>query len=539
MNCGIADMYCVHLFQRFKYLIFKSIIMKPLIYFIKMYSFLLLLFFTFGCNSEDSVILDNVNDNLENNDSKDLLMPTGNSTQDTENLQAAINNLKSGETIYLGEGTFLIHASLVRQSVYDEVSNYNSVAFNGTFQGSGKDKTIIRSVRGPNGEDFVEWKDPFYDFTPGTFIILGNGYVGFKDMTFEADSEIIGSWYYGTFDGVDYYTTGLASFVYIGSDSYAKGKASTDCINVYFKGSLDSSGKQEVGHLYTPWGGRGSIHNVKSCEFENGLFDMLSFGWQADATINIGGNASEKVTLSNSLFSSIQFYGVNDCKINASNIEIDNAPGFLLFPLDENTLSNIDVNKCDINMDQNSHFGGVDIRNHDIHGDILIDISENGFQSEDSDLHGPIYLEGVKKANINNNKFSGRGVAAIYLGINSSPGHAFIEGNNFSNWKTTDNPDGIPSAHIWLGPYITDSSVIGGNNKVNVFDQPANDKFGNPLPPDSNGNAQTYDESGNIVSKNNTFTGVNIMQIESGQNTKDKRQKPNEKKIRMNRLDRR
>ncbi len=518
--------------------------MKTSNQFIKICSLLLLIFLAFSCTKEDPITLDNFNTNLskKNKSAKDLLMPTGNSTTDTENLQTAINTLGHGETLYLGQGTFMVHSSLVRQSVYPNSPNYIFEPFNGTIQGAGKGKTIIRSVRGPGGEDFEEWKDPWYEFTPGTFIILGEGYVGFKDMTFEADSEILASWYYGTFDDVDWHTTGLASYVYIGSDSYCEGNASTDCINVHFKGSLDSSGRQEVGHLFTPWGGKNSTHNVKSCEFEDGLFDMLSFGLQANATINIGGSPSEKVTLTNSYYSAIQFYGVIDCTINASNIEIHNAPGFLLFPLRGNTLSSINITNNNINMNPNSWYAGVEIWNYGKYGDVSTYISKNKIYSEDSDLRGPIFMEGVDNAVISNNKITGKGTSAIYLGIYGSTGHATLKGNNLANWENTgpDNSWGFTAAPIWLGSYITDSFVVGGNNKVNVFDEPGYDESWNPLPPDANGNAQTYDEYDNIVPKNNIFTGVNNMHINIGQDIRGAmNQKVKIKKAKIDRLTRR
>ena len=128
--------------------------MKHLNLFIKMCSLLLLFLLAFSCTKEDPMTLDSFSTDL-NKTAKDQLIPTGNSTQDTENLQAAINNLEAGGAIYLGPGTFLVHASIVRQSVYDESPNYIVDPFNGTIQGAGKGKTIIRSVRGPGGEDFI------------------------------------------------------------------------------------------------------------------------------------------------------------------------------------------------------------------------------------------------------------------------------------------------------------------------------------------------------------------------------------------------
>jgi hypothetical protein len=71
---------------------------------------------------------------------------------------------------------------------------------------------------------------------------------------------------------------------------------------------------------------------------------------------------------------------------------------------------------------------------------------------------------------------------------------------------------------------VVNSTVIGGANKVNVFDEPGYDWENNPLPPDVYGNAQTYEDKSireNIIPKNNTFTGVNNMSSRSGYGVRD------------------
>ena len=269
---------------------------------------------------------------------------------------------------------------------------------------------------------------------------------------------------------------------------------------------------------------------------------MLSFGLQDNATINIGGNASEKVTLTNSLFSAIQFYYCGNTTVNVSSTEIHDAPGLLFLTHPVNALSNITMTHNVMHLLPNSEYAGVEVWNYRKYGDVLTSISDNKIHSEDSWLFGPIFLEGVENAVIKNNKITGKGAAAIYLGVAYwSSGHATLRGNNLANWENTGiNPWGFTAAAIWLGPYITDSFVVGGNNKVNVFDEPGYDENWNPLPPDANGNAQTYDENGNIVPKNNIFTGVNNMHMNIGQDIRDAmKQKVKNEKAKMNRLTRR
>ena len=500
-----------------------------------------------GCQQDEGIIDSSLNSTVEDsynknfNSSKDPLLPTGNSTLDTENLQAAINdsNLDDGGTLFLGPGTFLVHASLVRQAYYPLSDGYNSVPFKGTIQGSGKGVTIIKSVRGPGGEDFVEWKDPDFEFTPATLIIDGGEYVSVRDMNFEADSEIIDAWFYGSYNGQDYFLTGMQNYILLGGHN---GDSHID--NVYFNGSLDSKGLPEIAHLFQIWVGTGGTHTFKSSELENGVFDILNYNHMSNATINIGGNGSEKVTIKNLLVNHIsagaQFQFV-DCNINLSNI-MTNDSGIWLQIWPANTLSNTSITNSDIKQIPNSAYAGIETWVWG--GDVFSEISNNKIYSEDSFLWGPIFSEGVTKSLITNNKITGRGPAAIYLSVLNWPsGNAMMKANNLSTWENTGvNPWGFTAAPIWLGPFITDSFVVGGNNKINVFDEPAYDTNWNPLY-DINGNPLTipgYDnlnppsELINLVPKNNIFTGVNNMHMNIGQDVKDAmKQKAEAKKAMM------
>jgi hypothetical protein len=135
-------------------------------------------------------------------------------------------------------------------------------------------------------------------------------------------------------------------------------------------------------------------------------------------------------------------------------------------------------------------------------------------------------MEGVQDALISGNKIVGSGSAAIYLGILEQwPGTASLVGNNLQNWVNTgENPWGFTAAPIWLGPYVINSTVVGGAKKIGVFDEPGYDWEDNPLPPDEYGNARTYEDKSvreNIIPKNNTFAGVNNMDTHIGFNVRD------------------
>lgn len=493
-----------------------------------------------GCQQDDEIIdptLETAIEKTQNkhfNSIKDRLMPTGSSVLDTENLQTAMQDSKfdDGGTLYLGPGTFLVHASLIRQALWPSSDGYNPLPFKGTIQGSGKDITIIKSVRGPSGEDFAEWKDPDFDFLPATLIIAGGEYVSVRDLNFEADTEIMEEWFYGNFGGKDHFTTGLQNYIFLTEQI-----GDTDIDNVYFKGSLDSGGSPEIAHLFQIWYGEGGIHTFKSSELENGKFDILNYNGMSNAVIKIGGNANEKVTLTNLgtplLSSGVQFWGYNN-NFYVSNLETNNS-GIYSWIQPANTLSKLSITNSYIQQIPNSGFSGIETWVSG--GEVSTDISKNKIYSEDSFLWGPIFSEGVKKSAIMNNKFLGRGSSAIYLSMLWwSSGNATLVGNNFSTWENTGvNPWGFTAAPIWLGPYITDSFVVGGNNKLNVFDEPEYDTNWNPLPPDEFGNAQTYDSYGNIIPKNNIFTGVNNMHMKIGQGVRDAmKEKGEAKKAMMN-----
>jgi hypothetical protein len=467
-------------------------------------------------------------------------MPTGDSTQDTANLQAAIHDyrLDSGGTLYLGPGTFLVHASLFRQASSSANPGYNPAPFNGTIQGAGKGVTVIRSVRGPGGEPFT----PIYDFQmdqtiPGTFFIWDEDYFGVRNMTFEADPEIADPYWYAGL-----YWQGLFNFIGLGTAQYGVGNAlGTDCINVHFKGSLDSYGVPEMPFLFEPYGGSGGTHNVKSSEFENAFDALYKIVLYSNAIINIGGSPRDKVIFNNSFGASV-FTACGDCTVNISHIETNGAPGvYSVLGYTANTLSSITVAHNRINPLAGSWYAGVEMWAWN--GEVSAVISQNRIHSEDSFLWGPIFTEGVSNGVITNNVINGRGPAAIYLGVfNWWPGSFTLVGNNLQNWETTGpNPWGFWAAPIWLGPFVIDSTVVGASNGWAIFDEPAYDTSWNPLY-DENGNPLTIPgygdlippgEFGDLVPKNNVFTGVNNPHVNIGQDVREAMQQMVEAKLLM------
>jgi hypothetical protein len=216
----------------------------------------------------------------------DPLMPTGDSTQDTSNVQAALHDsrLDAGGTLYLGPGTFKIHGFVGRQDFSNSSHpSYSTILFNGAIQGVGKGVTILKGVRGPGGVSFK----PLYYEIPGfanndhTLFGFVQVYLGVKDLTFDSESELV--------DPANAYgNRGLVNYLSTGSFVPGQNKLiGTDITNVHFKGSLDSSGNPETAHLFQQWGDEGGVHNVANSEFENSSNGALQFFDLANATINV------------------------------------------------------------------------------------------------------------------------------------------------------------------------------------------------------------------------------------------------------------
>lgn len=245
----------------------------------------------------------------------------------------------------------------------------------------------------------------------------------------------------------------------------------------------------------------------------------------------------ERVTLEGDSNIGVWVRGNTNTTFNVSRLNVNGCPGVAF---DANPACTLSLIHCDMKHMADSYWAAIEI--WDDYGTNNIVISNNKIHSEDVWLWGPIFAEGVPDGVITNNKITGRGPSVIHLGVlDWFPGSVTLKGNNLNGWETTPDPWGLNTAPIWLGPYITDSVVVGGKNKVNIFDEPEYDYsypdwWNHPLPPDANGNVQTYDENGNIVPKNNIFTGVNNMHLNIGQNVREAmKQKVEAKKAMMSR----
>ena len=250
-------------------------------------------------------------------DPDDPLMPTGNSTTDTENLQAAFEDplLDAGGTLYLGPGVFNIHRTVGRQSIDPSVPSYNTTIFNGTIQGAGKGVTIIKAVKGPGGEDF----EPINQLLPGdpesiriyTVIMVEQTYLDLRDLTFDSEPELMwdpdnGKWLAPWRGHNGYGGRGPTMFVSAGSWSTPNQLIGTDIMNAHFIGTVDANNYPTTAHLFQQWGDDRGVHNIMNSEFDNASNGAIQFLYIYHPIINIGGNPTDKVTLTNCINGGIQ-----------------------------------------------------------------------------------------------------------------------------------------------------------------------------------------------------------------------------------------
>jgi parallel beta-helix repeat protein len=263
-------------------------------------------------------------------------MPTGDSTLDTANLQAAMHDsrLDSGGTLYLGPGTFKIHGFVGRQNLSDSTHpSFSDILFNGTIQGAGKGVTVLKGVRGPGGVGFepLHYEIPGFASEDHTLLGFVQSYLGVKELTFESEPGLV-----DPFNA--YGSRGLVN--YLGAGSFVPGLnelIGTDIANVHFKGSFDSLGNPETPHHFQLWGDEGGVHNVTNSEFENSSIGALQFFELLNAGINVDGQ-----TFINHPGDALDVW-CHDCTVAISNNEIRNSEIGIYLYYSEN--SQIEQNK--------------------------------------------------------------------------------------------------------------------------------------------------------------------------------------------------
>ena len=151
------------------------------------------------------------------------------------------------------------------------------------------------------------------------------------------------------------------------------------------------------------------------------------------------------------------------------------------------------VSGTEINQKLHSYYAGIEAWGAGI--ELLAE--QNRIHGEDTALWGPIFTNGLNNAVISNNQITGRGPAAIYIGVDywgygGNSGCNLI-GNNVQGWDTQPWEWLTEIAPIWLG-FGTSNCTVVGNGKNVANDGTDNtvtgmNNIGPVVPPDTLGQA--------------------------------------------------
>ena len=234
------------------------------------------------------------------------------------------------------------------------------------------------------------------------------------------------------------------------------------------------------------------MHNISRSEFENSSNGALQFFHLANATINIGGSRSDRVTFTNALPKALDIRNCVNCDVNVINnyfVDTDTSIYFSSYPNEEE--SSLLVTRNDFK----GSVRGVDVRDYSMlqSGTKTVDatISHNSFNDMMPGYfwEGAVYSRFVQGAVIANNQVTGQVTAgAIHIRGDSNR----LSGNNTQNVVST-----IQAPPIWLWKTSSNTVVVGGGN----LNQVVFDETDDPDTPE-------YDGANNLDGVNNTHINL-------------------------------
>jgi hypothetical protein len=452
--------------------------------------------------------------------------PTGTPEIDWQNIQNGLDGMGPGETLQLAQGTYKIHRPL------------SFVDWNGSLIGAGPGATIIEVSKASNGDLFAvihapQWDD--FDFpgaqtfeTPVFQVHNAQGLFRISNLTVKV-TEI-----------------GVAERSYVLDTNRGRGRiaffidvwennnshlingalgAEVDVVieNCSFIGSAagqffgqPNHGIQLNGDLF----GTVGDYTVRDCNFDGIGTNVVNPIAMHESKIVIEDNtfsdSARPVVLWNNSGCTIDVLNneasnvlhatvfavlgppelpspARPCHVTVSGLEVHGGGGVFWDQFGNDSLFDVGVlTHNTIRQKPNSSWAGFELWDN---GNSTLIVSHNNIHGEDTFTWGPIFAFDVHDAVISNNKITGSGPAAAYLGAfpGSSVTGLTLLGNNFENWITKPffDIDGI--APIWLGTWTQGNTVIGGDNGTNVLDEGVD----------------------------NTITGVNNMGTNIGQDIRD------------------
>jgi hypothetical protein len=387
------------------------------------------------------------------------VLPTG--TDDTANIQCALNEaaaLGAGSTVQLACGTYFTGMIEV-------------TGFNGTFAGEGKDATIIHSL--PN----LPCGDVPYPDWPSLFI-FHLAHLKVADLTVDITdpAPCLPFWAGQMLEGL-ICVTDLSSSVTGCAEMPGPSTAGLTVERVGFKGvgNVDDGYNVDVALVFAPecWGVQthmlaGDFVVTKST-FERANIAMVA-NQIADSTVRIGGSPSMK----NTTYDVHQPVLIQDFQNSAVEISHNELEGNWAV-----------IQACQGNSVEltapSTFLVSHNIVRSDIYADgmflsdwtspyigkmLVADVADNDFIMDNGGCCGAINAWwNTRDVLVRNNRFTGvtgYGAAIGFIRRGTDTGWTLV-GNNFN----FDYVDFVP---VYLGPYSSGCTIVGGKNKFNVYD---------------------------------------------------------------------
>lgn len=396
--------------------------------------------------------------------------PTGIPEIDWDNIQYALDN-------YAAEGWdgIQLQANLLDGTHYKIHKMLFIEGFRGTFKGAGKDLTTIEAVRASNGDAFEVGYNDYWGVTWSMIeFVYPQDEVNISDLALEVNiPDPLDPWEF-------YYYPYFMTTCFDGFLSIIGGDFNSTIENVRFKGGPgDFYGRNSKACIYLMGGpafaaGPGVGNStIKGCDFEGIPWLSALFQFWEDSTI----------IASNNMIVTDMGYGfvatsISNCNVEISRNEIEIAPSPYDIPHDAIAVynpgwwafqgqSNVLIQKNKITVGGNNNAIWLGGPGGQTLGALVIG---NDIRLKDVDLGGILLWKNINNAVIANNKIAGTsGIGGINLGIWDGPSNnCVLQANNMNNLST--QMEG--GAKIWLGPWASECTVVGGGpNTNNVFDQ--------------------------------------------------------------------
>jgi hypothetical protein len=437
--------------------------------------------YSFGC--DDTYVLQDGN--------TFTVLPTG--IDDADNLQCAFDQAVisgPGSTVKLNEATYYISKAV------------DVVNFDGSFIGVGKEKTIIQNlddVPFPLVDEPYPHPEPVFQY-PVLFRFYQdeNGSlstIGFSDMTIQVKGESV-PWSYhglgpfkvmiiieivGKVTGVEDFETSTVNtsfdnmgFVGEAGDFSFRGVNVVESIYIHGEAFNEFDAFSEIWLLkyLKPLTGN---HSITDCTFRN-----------AHAAIDPWNISASDISVERSYFENVDYatflVDLSNSTVNISRNEIvsprftgiialqSNLPilGYDLGPygeLPEPSSVLISHNNIYGVSEEADGIAGYDFSFLVGHDGLIDMVITHNKISLDNTTYGGIFGLGIQNSLISNNTIFGTGPTGIYMGISGDfVSGCTLLGNNVQNLDAYIAP-------IWLGPGTSNCTVLGGNNKSNVWDQ--------------------------------------------------------------------